>query len=233
MRLALFDIDGTLITTGHAGMRSYYRALDFLFNVSVDGQAINPDGKTDPLIARELMACANLDHQWSETTKDALFSSYLTFLGEEMAKARMEGLIRILPGVVDLLEQLSRQDDFAMGLVTGNLEKGARIKLENAGLYQFFQFGGYGSDAENRTSLTRIGIERGIRFVSPARVEATFVIGDTPLDIIHGRAAGARVIAVASARYSLQDLESHKPDLLVPDLTQAEAIIEFMRATAS
>jgi phosphoglycolate phosphatase len=231
MRLVLFDIDGTLITTGHAGMRAYYRALGSVFSVSVDGASIKPDGKTDPLIAKELLACAGLAHLWSEDVSVALFGSYVGYLEEEMDKAKEDGQIRILPGVIDLLEVLSRQPDFSMGLVTGNLEKGAQIKLEKAGLGHFFRFGGYGSDFEDRTGLTRVGIERGIRFVAPAPVEAAFIIGDTPFDIIHGRAAGADVIAVASARYSLRDLEPYKPELLVPDLTQTDQIIEFMRCS--
>jgi len=231
MRLALFDIDGTLITTGHAGMRAYYRALDSVFNVSVDGELINPDGKTDPIIARELLACAGLGHRWSEGEKEALFASYLSYLGQEMSKAKAEGQMRVLPGVVNILETLSRQPDFALGLVTGNLETGAQIKLENAGLSHFFHFGGYGSDSEDRTSLTRAAMERGRQFVAPHPVEAAFVIGDTPLDIIHGHAAGACVIAVASGRYSLCDLDPHMPELLIPDLTEADPIIEFMRQT--
>jgi phosphoglycolate phosphatase len=229
MRLVLFDIDGTLISTGHAGMRAYYRALESVFSVRACDDLIRPDGKTDPSIARELLACVNMSDRWSDAARDALFASYLEYLDEEMCLARDCGLIRILPGVENLLETLSRQPDFALGLVTGNLKEGARIKLEKAGIHRYFQFGGYGSDSEDRTSLARIGIERGIRFVAPASVERSFVIGDTPLDIIHGHAAGAPVIGVASARYSVSELEPHGPDLLVSDLTGADAIISFLR----
>jgi len=231
MKLILFDIDGTLISTRNAGMRAYYRALESVFGIRVDGKLIRPDGKTDPLIAKELLAYFNLSHLWSDATRDALFESYLHCLEEEMCRARDCGWIRILPGVESLLEILSHQPDFAMGLVTGNLEKGAYIKLEKAGLLNYFQFGGYGSDSEDRTSLTRKGIERGARFVAPAPVEGAFIVGDTPLDIIHGHAAGARVIAVASAGYSLQELEPHMPDLLVPDLTRSDDIISFIRSS--
>jgi phosphoglycolate phosphatase-like HAD superfamily hydrolase len=229
MRLVLFDIDGTLITTAHAGMRAYYRALHAVFNIKVDGELIHPDGKTDPLIARELLAHFGMEDQLCDKSRQALFSSYLTCLEEEMSRAKECGSIRILPGVVSLLESLSRQSDFALGLVTGNLEKGAQIKLENAGLRKHFRFGGYGSDSEDRTDLTRIGIRRGIEFVAPSPVESAFIVGDTPLDVIHGHAAGAFVIAVASARYSLDNLQPHQPDLLVPNLMPSEEIISFMR----
>jgi phosphoglycolate phosphatase-like HAD superfamily hydrolase len=229
MKLVLFDVDGTLISTRGAGMRAYYRALHSVFNVRVDSEVIRPDGKTDPLIAREMLAYFNLSDRWCDATREALFESYLGCLEEEMSLARSAGLIRVLPGVSDLLEALSRQEDFAVGLVTGNLERGAHIKLEKAGLRGYFHFGGYGSDSEDRTELTRVGIRRGAHSIAPKAVEGAFVIGDTPLDITHGRAAGAWVIAVASAKYSLIELEACEPDLLVPDLTPAGKIISFMR----
>jgi len=130
---------------------------------------------------------------------------------------------------VDLLEALSSQSGFCVGLVTGNLEKGAGIKLDGAGLSKYFRFGGYGSDSEDRTTLIRIGIQRGAQVAAPLPVEGVFVVGDTPLDILHGQAAGAKVIAVASARYSLNDLGSHNPDLLLPNLLPLDSIIRYMR----
>ena len=232
MYLALFDIDGTLITTHGAGMRAFYRAFDTLYGLKVEAGPIHPDGKTDPLILKELLEQSGLEIRWSEQNRELLFASYLSFLDEEMKLARDRGLIRILPGVRDLLEMLSGQPDFSIGLVTGNLEKGAGIKLKSAGLNGYFQFGGYGSDSEDRTILTRIGIQRGAQLINPAPVWKAFVIGDTPFDIIHGHAAGACVIAVASARFGLEDLGRHQPDLLVPDLTSARAIVDFMRSTA-
>ncbi len=229
MFLALFDIDGTLISTLGAGMRAFYRAMDNVFHVQVGEGAIRPDGKTDPLILKELLAYAGLEDRWCDETRDAVFSAYLRCLEDEMGRARENGRIRVLPGARDLLERLAAESDFCLGLVTGNLEKGASIKLKSAGLDRFFKFGGYASDSENRTELTRAGIQRGIRYIAPAPLDRAFVIGDTPLDILHGRAAGARTIAVASARYAMEELASHNPDLLVADLTPASHIIEFMR----
>jgi phosphoglycolate phosphatase len=229
MRLVLFDVDGTLISTRGAGMKAFYRALKHIFDVDVNEEVIRPDGKTDPLILKELLAYFNLADKWQDKTANDLFSSYLACLEEEMGHAREEGLIKVLPGVVELLQTLSIQPDFCVGLVTGNLEKGACIKLENAGLNGYFRFGGYGSDSEDRTVLTRIGIRRGAQVVAPQAVENSFVIGDTPLDVLHGHAAGADVIAVASAKYSMKELQAENPDLLVPDLTPTEEIICFMR----
>lgn len=229
MKLVLFDVDGTLILTGGAGMRALYRALDLHFGIKVDREPIHPDGKTDPLIVKELLKYFHLEAQYNDKTRDLMLSSYLGFLDEEMSRARSRNLIQILPGVAEFLEMLNGLSDFCIGLVTGNLEQGARIKLKNAGLDRYFRFGGYGSDSEDRTSLTRIGIQRGAHTIAPAPVEGAFVIGDTPLDIHHGHAAGARVIAVASARYGMDELQAHDPDLLVAALTEAESILRFMK----
>ena len=228
MRLVLFDIDGTLILTGGAGMRAFYKALSQVFEIQVDSEVIRPDGKTDPLIAKEFLAHFGCEDRWNEKAKAVLFQAYLGFLEQEMERAKANRSIRVLPGVIDLLEHLSARPEFAVGLVTGNLEGGARIKLAHAGLDHYFHFGGYGSDSEDRTELIRTGMDRGAKKVAPARVESAYVIGDTPLDIIHGHAAGAVVIAVASARYSATDLQAHRPDLLVPDLTSIERIVAFL-----
>jgi phosphoglycolate phosphatase-like HAD superfamily hydrolase len=228
MRLVLFDIDGTLILTGGAGMRAFYRALHRVFDLAVDSEVIRPDGKTDPLIAKEFLAHFGRSDCWNEQSRDALFSCYIDCLDQEMGKAIECNAVRILPGVMDLLKSLSASPDYALGLVTGNVEQGARIKLACAGLWQYFDFGGYGSDSEDRTALIRAAIERGTRRIAPVSPDAAFVIGDTPLDIIHGRAAGAAVIAVASARYGVEELRQYNPDLLVPSLAPIDPILSFL-----
>ncbi len=228
MRLALFDIDGTLVLTGGAGMRAFYRALHEVFAVTVENEVIRPDGKTDPVIARELLRHFGQEGRWTDQSREDLFASYLSCLDQEMTLAQRSGHIRVLPGVAGLLDALAARPDFALGLVTGNLEAGARIKLSRAGLDHYFGFGGYGSDSDDRTALIRTGMERGARAVAPTTVDSAVVIGDTPLDVIHGRAAGASVIAVASARYTLAELAAHAPDLLVPDLTDTPRILSFM-----
>lgn len=230
MRLALFDIDGTLILTGGAGMRAFYRAVQQVFGIRIDREVVNPDGKTDPLIAKGLLEHFGQSERWNEESQARLFAAYLDYLEEEMGKARARGTIRILPGVIDLLDQLAADRGFVIGLVTGNLERGARTKLAAAGLAGYFAFGGYGSDSEDRTTLIRAAIRRGTRMVAPAPVARAFVLGDTPLDITHGRAAGASVIAVASARYGTADLEPYNPDLLVRALAPVDTILSFMRA---
>lgn len=228
MKLALFDIDGTLVLSGGAGMRAFHRAFGEIVGIVPDPDSVRPDGKTDPLIVREMLAREGGGRQWSEELRDAVFDRYLRHLEGEMHRARIDGRIRVLDGVLDLLDTLQAHSRIALGLVTGNLEAGARIKLENAGLWEYFRFGGYGSDSEDRTALVRLAIERGRRLVAPADVDGVTVIGDTPLDIVHGRAAGAKVVAVASARYSLEELGSHNPDLLVADLRPTVELLGFL-----
>ena len=232
MRLVLFDIDGTLILTGGAGMRAFYRAFEQVFNLSMSREVIRPDGKTDPLIAKEILEHFGQEARWTAQSREALFTAYLVCLELEMTRARMNNAIRILPGVQELLDCLRPRRDFALGLVTGNLEGGARIKLEKAGLDAYFQFGGYGSDSEDRTALIRKAIERGTDIVAPDPVEAAYVIGDTPLDITHGHAAGASVIAVASARYSISDLRPYDPEFLVASLSPVEPILSYLGTVA-
>lgn len=229
MILLLFDIDGTLISTDGAGMRAFHRAFEEVFDIRMDRKAIRPDGKTDPLILREILAHFNLSDRWCVSSQQRMFELYIDYLEDEMRETLESGRLRILPGVKDLLHNLSRESDFALGLATGNLEDGARMKLEKAGLGGFFHFGGFGSDSEERTELIRIGIRRGSRHVSPASVDSAFVIGDTPFDVIHGRNAGAFVVAVASGGYSISDLHACKPDLALADLAATESIISFLR----
>jgi phosphoglycolate phosphatase len=230
MRLALFDIDGTLILAGHAGMRAFYRAVRQVFGIRIDSEVINPDGKTDPLIAKGLLEHFGQSDRWNEDSRAQLFAAYLSYLEEEMEQARTTGAIRILPGVTELLDHLAGDREFAVGLVTGNLEQGARIKLAAAGLLRYFGFGGYGSDSEDRTTLIRTAIRRGTQLAAPASVTGVYVLGDTPLDITHGHAAGASVIAVASARYRTRDLQPYRPELLVRALAPVDPILAFMRS---
>jgi phosphoglycolate phosphatase-like HAD superfamily hydrolase len=229
----MFDIDGTLILTGGAGMRAFFRAFERVFEIPVKSEVIRPDGKTDPLIAMELLAYYGQESRWNGRSSDALFEAYLEYLREEMARAKAQDSIRVLPGVTELLQALAPRRDIALGLVTGNLEGGARIKLAEAGLDQYFRFGGYGSDSADRTELIRRAIRRGEDVAAPASVEAAIVIGDTPLDVIHGHAAGASVIAVASARYSVEDLQKHHPDFLVPSLAPIEPVVSFLNSGTS
>jgi len=189
--LILFDIDGTLISTDGAGMRAFRSAMYDVFGIRVEKGIVSPDGKTDPLILKEVLQYYGSLGLSSDYSRNKVFAKYLEYLKSEMMQAQESGRVQILPGVKNLLDALESQADFEVGLATGNLKDGARIKLEHAGLDGYFHFGGFGSDSEDRTVLIKIGIQRGIEHVSPAAVHGSFVIGDTPFDVEHGRAAGA------------------------------------------
>ncbi|MBI4446324.1 MAG: HAD family hydrolase [Acidobacteria bacterium] len=223
MRLILFDIDGTLLLTGGAGSKALARALHEIYGLANGMEAIKPDGKTDPMIVRE--ALERHGNRAGENDFERLFSRYLSYLEEELQQSRS---FKVLPGVAECLAQLHQQPDLLLGLATGNLEVGARLKLRQAGLDTYFSYGGYASDSENRTELIRIAIERGAAKAAPRSHQVAFVVGDTPRDIIHGREAGARTIAVATGSYNIAQLTECHPDLVIENLTEQDPLLEFL-----
>ena len=227
MRLVLFDIDGTLLLTHGAGMRAFNRAFEVKHVLPDAVKAVQPDGKTDPQIVREILKICGREPECTNEMLTGFFSSYLSFLKEEMAVCTQ---LRIMPGVRELLARLVGEPDFCVGLATGNIEEGAWLKLRYARLHSFFHFGGFGSDSEDRTEVVRQGIARGTALVAPRSVEAAFVVGDTPRDIIHAKAAAARTIAVATGTYSLDTLQQHEPDLAVRTLEEIEPVMEVLKS---
>lgn len=227
MRFILFDVDGTLLLTGGAGTRALKSALEKTYALPNGISGVRPEGKTDPQIVREVLQRYGGENRFTKENLSFLFPIYLSFLREELTASRN---FLVLPGARELVCTLSRKRDFLLGLATGNLEKGAQMKLERAGLSSFFLFGGYGSDAENRTDLIRVAIERGHERIAPAHPEGVFIVGDTPRDIVHGKEARAHTVAVASGSYSVDALKAYKPDLAVASLDPIEPIVEFLES---
>jgi phosphoglycolate phosphatase-like HAD superfamily hydrolase len=223
MKLLLFDIDGTILHTNGAGTRAVNRAFEKLLGHG-DGMAgVDAAGKTDLLILRE-MFMNKLARDFTESEALEIFREYIAFLEEEVAA----GEVDIMPGIPFLLEGLSLREDMLLGLATGNIEEGAWIKLRRAGLDAHFTFGGFGSDSENRELLVRAAIERaGSHERGAGGFDSIVVIGDTPFDIIHGRAAGAVTVAVATGSYKSAELMEHGPDFLFDDLTDYDSFIEI------
>ena len=225
MRLILFDVDGTLLMAGGAGNRALGRALQHTYGLENGLNGIRLDGKTDPQIVREALGRYGKEASLTRQSLNSLFASYIPFLKDEVATSPD---FRILPGVPELMATLSTQSSIALGLATGNIEEGARIKLDRADLTSFFTFGGYGSDAENRTELIRTAIERGLQEISSASAVDILLIGDTPRDVVHARTAGVRTLAVATGRYSVESLLAYKPDFVMPNLNCTEQIMEIL-----
>ncbi len=223
-RVLLFDIDATLLKTGRAGVRALDRTFRLLYGVSEAMKGIRPDGKTDPLIIRELLE-KNTPGLDPEREIPRVSEAYLRFLGEEVETSPG---FEVMPGVEALLRRLSKIPHFALGLATGNLEEGARIKLRRAGLDGFFSFGGFGSDSEDRTEVVRAAVRRAEDHLGgPVPAESVFVIGDTPRDILHAREAGVRVVAVATGGSDLEELARYGPDHLLEDLSGTDRVVRL------
>jgi phosphoglycolate phosphatase-like HAD superfamily hydrolase len=229
MRLILFDVDGTLINTGGAGGRAFSRAMEKVCGVPDPLKSVRLDGKTDHLILREALAVAGRQNE--PHLEDRLFQEYVSLLEIELASSRSEH--EVLPGVLDLLERLEADSRFILGLGTGNVEPGARAKLEPGGLNRFFGFGGFGSDHLDRTELIKTAIERGLERDSRDSFEAVIVIGDTPRDIIHGHEAGAAVLAVSTGSYSLPELKRRNPEWVLTDLKETELVMDVLGGSHS
>jgi phosphoglycolate phosphatase-like HAD superfamily hydrolase len=223
-KVLLFDIDATLLKTGQAGLRALDRAFERLYGVAKATSGIHPAGKTDPLIIREMVekSLPGLDPDPEIPRVAAL---YVEYLAEEVEASAG---FHVMPGVPELLEALSRIAGIALGLATGNLKEGAYIKLGRAGLGSYFPFGGFGSDSENRTEVVLAAIRRArdhLRREIPP--EAVYVIGDTPRDIVHGREAGARTVAVATGGSDVRELALFGPDHLFEDFSCTSRVVEI------
>jgi len=212
--VVLFDVDGTLMDSGGAGARSWTHAFGTLYGISADIGSHTAAGETDPVVARKTFEAA-VGREPSEAELARLFAVYLLRLSEEVRTS--EGY-RVLEGVEDLLHMLSDAGTM-LGLVSGAMEGAARVKLSRADLNRFFVFGGYGSDSDDRAMLTRGAIDKAAMLhghdVTPDRV---FVVGDTPLDVKATRTVGAVSVAVASGRFSMEELRSAGARHVLPSL---------------
>jgi len=210
-RLFLFDIDGTLITTGGAGTRSMNLAFEELFGIENAFRDISMAGKTDLQIMKEGLSKHGIS--FNSGNLERMRDGYLRFLRREIENPD-RGL---MPGIEEFLQYL-KDNDVATGLLTGNLEEGARIKLDACGIFDYFIDGAFGSDHEDRDRLLPIAIEkfgsRGMNF----RPEQCIIIGDMPRDVRCARVHGAVCIAVATGPYSREALEKTDADAVVKTL---------------
>jgi len=219
-KLLLFDIDGTLLLTGRAGEYALRLAFKERFGVDDDLSAISFAGSTDGAIARQMFAAHDIPPT-PENIAD-LFDGYVHHLARELP--RREG--RVLPGIIELLEALHRREDCVLGLLTGNIEKGAELKLSHYGVWDFFEFGAFADDHVDRNKLGPVAHSRavekhGISF----EAEDVLVIGDTPRDIDCARAAGFVAVAIATGSYAKDELAAHKPDFLFEDLSDTRGVL--------
>lgn len=216
-RLVLFDIDGTLLSAGSVARESVLSALESVYgwraaDAHSDRRKFDFSGKTDPQIVRELVADA-VGSERCERDLPLALERYL----EELSSRLTPGAVVPKPGASKLLAHLAEDPRVTLGLLTGNLERGARLKLEPPGYNLYFPFGAFGSDSADRSELPAVAVERalertGRRFEGKAIV----VVGDSVHDVSCGRALGVRSVAVATGPTSAERLAAERPDALLP-----------------
>jgi phosphoglycolate phosphatase-like HAD superfamily hydrolase len=216
-RLAiLFDIDGTLIDSGGAGADSWRLAFDELYGIPADIGKFTDTGMTDPDVGRQTFEGAlHREPERKEFTK--LMERRLHYLHQTVEESQG---YRVLPGVNELLPELI-EEGYLLGIVTGNLEAAAHIKLHRAKLNRFFSFGGYGSDSTDRGELTKIALKRAnLVYGEELEPEQAFSVGDTPLDVTGAHAAGIECVGVGSHHFSSDQLREAGADYAIDSLEE-------------
>jgi phosphoglycolate phosphatase len=221
-KLVLFDVDGTLISAGRAARESIVAALRSVLGWEGSSDGNDFSGKTDPQILRELVLEA-VGSERFESTLGAVLDRYV----EELERRLRPEAVVPKPGVARLLARLEGEPDVTLGLLTGNIERGARLKLKPPGFNRYFSFGAFGDDSADRYSLPAIAVGRarertGREFAGRSIV----IIGDSVHDVACGRSVGARAIAVATGPTAPEKLAAERPDFLFADFSDVDAAAE-------
>jgi phosphoglycolate phosphatase-like HAD superfamily hydrolase len=221
--IVLFDVDGTLVLTGRAGLRGMTSAFSRLYGSPGALAGIPVAGRTDRAIVSDALRAAGLAVTPEEILR--LRDAYIADLQVEMGRP-VADFSGVLPGVTALLEELEALPGVSVGLLTGNFEAGARIKLGHFDLWDRFPYGAFGDDHDDRTALVPVALARArAAGIAETPADRVVVVGDTPLDIACARAHGARVVAVATGSYSSDDLRAAGADVVVETLVDARALL--------
>jgi len=216
VHLVLFDIDGTLIESGGAGVKAFARVCATEFKVPNGTAGLRFSGRTDPAIIREFFQRNQIEP--SDKNFQHFYDCYVFWLDHLLGQTGG----RVLPGVIELIDRLQRMPEPpVIGLLTGNIRLGAQIKLSHYDLWSHFITGGFADDHEDRNQIAAIARNRGNALLKrELRGEEILVIGDTPLDIACARSISAKILAVATGSYALDRLHAETPDWAVADLGQ-------------
>ena len=222
-RLLLFDIDGTLLSSGRGGLQAFVTALTEVFGTAGDIGSYRFEGKLDPLIVMELMRGAGFDDADIERRRPDALSRYLELLEVHLAATAPT----LKPGARELVETAAGSPRATVALLTGNVQRGARIKLGSAGLWHHFRFGAFGDDGPRRVDLGPVALERASAHTGRAYSgRECVVIGDARADVECGKAIGARVVAVATGRTSREELLEAGADEALADFSDLARTIE-------
>jgi phosphoglycolate phosphatase len=216
IRAVLWDIDQTLLSTGGAGAVAWQRAFEELYGVEANIEEHTRSGMTDPEIT-EIIFEEVVGRKGTEEEHAAVVAKYLEYMPAAVAESPG---YEVKPGIAEILPRLA-EAGVVQGLVTGNVEPAARIKLARGDLDKYFIFGGYGSDARDRVEVTKHAIERGGEAAgSPLDLGATIAVGDTPRDVSAGHGAGIRVVGVATGSYSVAEQQEAGADWAIADVRE-------------
>jgi phosphoglycolate phosphatase len=225
-KLVLFDIDGTLVLTGGAGIRAMNRAGESVLGISNLLDGIPVAGRTDWIILHDALRQAG--HDLDEPLFERMRDAHHEFLREEIVRPG-DGVKDVMPGIRQLLPLLQSSADIALGLLTGNFEQAARIKLGHFDLWEYFRCGAFGDDAADRNALVPFAVDRaracGLGDFDYASV---VVIGDTPSDVACANAVGALPVAVATGTYSVAQLRKTGAPIVLEDLSDTEAFVRML-----
>ena len=225
MRVVLFDIDGTILRSGGVGRIAMEAALTNVFG-SPGSREYHYDGKTDKQIVRETMRLEGLTDEEIDARMPELLDRYLDGLHSELASGERQ--VHVFPGVREILNELEQQESVVLGLLTGNIEPGARAKLGAAGIdIRRFRVNAFGSDHEHRPELPGVAQRRANDLLGrEIQGDRLIVIGDTPADIRCGESIGARAIGVATGRYTVDELASHGAYAVFETLADTTAVLD-------
>jgi phosphoglycolate phosphatase len=219
-RLLLWDIDGTLINSGGAGVRALQLAGTEQFGIEEDLQGIEIAGRTDSGIVRQILA--KRGSPLTDENVRMFLDRYVKFLARELPLCKG----RVLPGILELFSRFEARPDITLGLLTGNVARGARLKLDHYGLWKFFAFGAFADDHHDRNELGAVACARAFEKTGRQfRGGNVDVIGDTGHDIACGKAIDARTIAVATGSWPRERLAKCEPDFLFDDLSKVAQVV--------
>lgn len=220
--LLLWDIDGTLIASGGAGMRALTVALRNVFGIEGSLADLDFAGRTDRWIIAEVFKKFCLPV--TDENFARYFAGYIAALPQELANPHA----RVLPGVPDILRAAASHGQIAQGLLTGNMRRGAQVKLAHHGLWEHFPFGAFADDSAHRNDLGPHALRRAQEHHRKEFAAANvWIIGDTPHDIACGKIIGARTLAVATGGYTVDQLRTHTPTVVLEDLTDTSSLIKI------